>query len=216
MTLGGSVNLSDLSARFYARIVRPRFISERYLLPHIRRVARLEGRDVLDFGCGPACNTFMFQPRHYVGIDVDPGRVAYARRLFPEYRFELCVGTTLPTKAATVDLVFVCGVLHHLSDAECGEIVREFRRVLRPGGQVLVLEPVLSTSWPVHTAVMRLFDAGSFLRDECGYMRLLKDHFDVVLHGTVRTPNLYNTVILTGGLRGLEESRDISGRVHVG
>jgi len=209
------VNLSDLSARFYAKIVRPRFISERYLLPHIRCVARLDGRDVLDFGCGPACNTFMFQPGHYVGIDADPARVAYARRLYPEYRFELCVGTALPIEAATIDLVFACGVLHHLSDAECGEIVREFRRVLRPNGQVLLLEPVLSISWPVHTAIMRLFDAGSFLRDASGYMQLLKEDFDVVLHGTVRTPNLYNTVILTGRLRGLYERQGIYGRVHV-
>jgi len=172
-------------------------------------VAKLEGKDILDFGCGPACNTYMFQPGHYVGIDADPRRVTYARQLFPDYRFELCFGTSLPLEAATVDLVFVCAVLHHLSDTECDELAREFRRVLRPNGQVLVLEPVLSSRRPVRTALKRLFDAGSFLRDECGYQRLLKDQFDLVSHGTIRMPKRY--IVLTGSLRMLHENQDIIG-----
>jgi len=55
-------------------------------------------------------------------------------------------GTQLPLKDASVDIVLVMYVLSHLIPEKQEELVREARRVLRPGGR-LVLEDKDLASW---------------------------------------------------------------------
>src|SRR5262249_59359545 len=54
-------------------------------------------------------------------------------------------GERLPFPAGTFDVVFFCGALHHFERFEV--VLREVRRVLRPGGRLIATgEPAISVA----------------------------------------------------------------------
>lgn len=60
------------------------------------------------------------------------------RERHPRIHFSVGDGRSLPVRDASADRVLLIEVLHHVEDAE--GVLRETRRVLRPGGLVLVEE----------------------------------------------------------------------------
>ena len=94
---------------------------------------------VLDFGCGRGywldhMTTKGLVP---VGIEPDPNRVREAAVYAPAVVGE---GGRLPFADASFGLVWCIHVLHHLDDAAAALV--EVRRVLRPGGHVILAETV--------------------------------------------------------------------------
>jgi ubiquinone/menaquinone biosynthesis C-methylase UbiE len=49
-------------------------------------------------------------------------------------------GACLPFSNGSLDLIHGCGVLHHMEDID--KAAREIRRVLRPGGRAVFIEPL--------------------------------------------------------------------------
>jgi 2-polyprenyl-3-methyl-5-hydroxy-6-metoxy-1,4-benzoquinol methylase len=105
----------------------------------------VQGKTVLDYGCGAGENSLLLASRgaRVTGIDISPELVEIARRrletnhLSGEFRAISGYDTGLPD--ASMDVVFCMAVLHHLDleQARC-----EVLRVLKPGGAVIVQEPV--------------------------------------------------------------------------
>jgi SAM-dependent methyltransferase len=105
-----------------------------------------DGEAILDYGCGPGNDVAGFgahtRARRIVGADVSPSALELARHraalhgLGPE-RVELVRltdgVTTLPFADGEFDFVSSQGVIHHTSDPLA--ILRELRRVLKPGGE---------------------------------------------------------------------------------
>jgi len=77
----------------------------------------------------------------YVGIDLSSSALELARKRFEmegqSGRFVLGSVTELPFADESFDLVYSCGVIHHVPDTQAA--VAEFRRVLRPGGRAVVM-----------------------------------------------------------------------------
>ncbi len=133
----------DVIARFYRyRIIQPSL--DRFVAAWFRRQSRL-----LHAGCGSG--------------EVDGGVLAYAKvtaldispAALERYRghhrdaAELISGSILdiPAPDHSFDGVYSLGVLEHLSRDEIGRALKEFRRVLTPGGRVLLFwPPVLGLS----------------------------------------------------------------------
>lgn len=121
--------------------------SRRYELePHIAELVDFErwaGTDVLEAGCGIATDGIRFVRANarYTGIDFSPTALALARRRLDleggAARFVHGSVDRLPFADASFDLVYSNGVIHHVP--ETGRAIREFHRVLRPGGTVIVM-----------------------------------------------------------------------------
>jgi ubiquinone/menaquinone biosynthesis C-methylase UbiE len=129
------------------------YYDERFAIVHDRRsaaqakaeVERLLGRPlragevVLDPGCGTgwqAAGLRRAAPSVPVlGVDLSAGMLGQARAAgaWPLVQAD---ATRLPVAAGSVDVVVCRGVLHHLPDVPAA--LREWRRVLRPGGAVVV------------------------------------------------------------------------------
>ena len=119
----------------------------RYALePHIPEVVqfgRWADRDVLEVGCGIGTDGARFagSGARYTGVDQTETAISLARRRFDlkelAGRFQSCSATSLPFDDGSFDLVYSHGVVHHIADTESA--VREFHRVLRPGGTALVM-----------------------------------------------------------------------------
>jgi ubiquinone/menaquinone biosynthesis C-methylase UbiE len=108
---------------------------------------RMSGKNVLEVGCGslPACfgisNDLM--PEKYLATDVSKKLLEASRRIDkrPVYLVKSAMAVSLPDRS--FDVIIMRGVLHHLSDPAAA--LKALKRKLKPGGQLLLYEPNLSS-----------------------------------------------------------------------
>ncbi len=106
------------------------------------------GQRVLDLGCGTAALTLMIKRAYadaeVVGLDGDPKVLAIARRKVARagaaIALDCGMAYALPYPDASFDRVLSSLVLHHLTHDDKLRALREVRRVLRPGGELHVLD----------------------------------------------------------------------------
>lgn len=173
----------------------------RYKLePHIIEMARFDdwnGKDVLDVGCGIATDGIRFARAgaRYTGVDPSPAALDLARKRFAheerDATFVQASATELPFPDDTFDLVWSHGVIHHVDDTAAA--VREFHRVLRPGGHAIVMvyhRPSFNYTFTIMfvrrlLAAMLISDRGAQLARKItgedaevidGHRRLLQEH----------------------------------------
>lgn len=105
---------------------------------------RLQKDDyVIDVGCGSgrlAKPLSEYLTGKYLGIDVVPELLEYARGIVarPDWRFEVASGLTIPEKDATANMVCFFSVFTHLLHEETFVYLREAKRVLKPGGKIVL------------------------------------------------------------------------------
>ena len=102
-----------------------------------------EGLAFLDVGCGPGETDAFLEGRvrSLVGVDVAAGMVEQAQRRNPwaEYR-HYAAGDPIPYDDASFDVCFTICVLHHVAVERRPALVKEMKRVCRPGGLIAVFE----------------------------------------------------------------------------
>lgn len=116
--------------------------SAAYLLDHL-----VAGASLLDIGCGPGTITIDFasrlSPASVIGLDASAEVIAKASALASERgvaNVEFVVGDaySLPFEDNTFDVVHTHQTLHHVADPVA--VLREMRRVVKPGGVVAARE----------------------------------------------------------------------------
>ena len=125
------------------------FVGRRRILLQVldRYVGRghKDQRRILDVGCGTGTMlTYLASYGKAQGVDVDEEAVGYCHeRGLADVRQG--AAETLPFDDGSFDLVTALDVIEHLDDDAVA--LREMRRVLRPGGQVLVTVPAHRFMW---------------------------------------------------------------------
>jgi ubiquinone/menaquinone biosynthesis C-methylase UbiE len=106
------------------------------------------GKDVLDFGCGDGPLSLFLatekRPRRILGVDISASAIERARASLaktpvpPEVQVEFVLGTTdaLPIADRSFDTLLAFDCLEHVMSP--GPILREWYRILRPGGRCLI------------------------------------------------------------------------------
>lgn len=130
---------------------------------------------VLDVGCGPGHWTAYLSDHGIdaAGIDPAPEFVTHARRTYPGVRF--CEGRAerLPAPDASVGGLLAWYSLIHLDPPGVATAVTDFRRVLHPGGRLLLGFFEGPSIEPFDHAVVRAFrwpvDALSSIVQDCGF-----------------------------------------------
>ncbi len=109
-----------------------------------RRVTDRRPR-ILDVGCGTGANLLMLSKYGDAeGVDVSEDALAFCRERGLA-NVKLGAAEELPYDDGTFDLVTALDVVEHLDDDLAG--LREMRRVLRPGGRVLLFVPTFMFLW---------------------------------------------------------------------
>ncbi len=101
------------------------------------------GDRVLDLGCAAgAVSHFLSELGcETVGVDAEPLAIEKARGLFPGLRFQLANVARLPFEDASFDKAVAADLVEHLDDETFAAMLRETRRVLRPGGTLSIYTP---------------------------------------------------------------------------
>ncbi len=122
-------------------------------VPRVHRRLALQaavepGHRVLEIGCGTGNLALRVQRMHpaadVVGLDPDPLALARARRKAERaglpVRWDPGTGGDLPYPDESLDRVLSAFMFHHLDEAEKRRTLAEVRRVLRPGGQLHLVD----------------------------------------------------------------------------
>jgi SAM-dependent methyltransferase len=141
--------VKDVPAEYYRRLAENevahwwsrgmRSIMAAFLEPII---AGRTGLRLLDAGCGTggflawAAENGAFS--RLVGVDVSPEAIAIAGRDIPRVELHVASLSRIPLESESFDVVVANDVLQHVHEHEVGRALAEMRRVLAPGGVVLV------------------------------------------------------------------------------
>ena len=111
---------------------------------------------VIDVGCGSGrlpLPLSQYLSGKYLGIDVVPELVEYARNLVkrPDWLFQLVSGLKIPEKDNKADMVCFFSVFTHLLHEESFTYLKEAVRVLKPKGKIIF--SFLEFAIPLHWAV---------------------------------------------------------------
>jgi SAM-dependent methyltransferase len=113
---------------------------------------------LIDVGCGSGRLSkplASYLEGRYLGIDVVPDLLSYARSVIPpnkrNWLFETAKGLRIPAQDGTADMVCFFSVLTHLLHEESYIYLEEAFRVLKPGGAVIIsfLEFYIPSQWIV-------------------------------------------------------------------
>lgn len=131
----------------------------------------LQGRDVVELGCGTGKNTvFLAQhARSLVGLDFSPGMLGQARRRIGDAHVRFVqhdIRKPWPLADESSDIVVANLVLEHVQ--ELGRIFAEVARILRPGGELLICE--------LHPERQRRGAQAQFQDAATGAVRLIEAH----------------------------------------
>ena len=138
---------SGASRRVEAIYLTPDVVRQREHAIH--RLAPQPGERVLDIGCGPGLTTLALAsavgPHGSVhAVDIAEPMLALARNRCatqPQVHFEHQDVTQLPHADGVFDIALATQVYEYLPDVD--QALRELRRVVRPGGRVLLVD----TDW---------------------------------------------------------------------
>jgi SAM-dependent methyltransferase len=133
----------DLAARYRkrTRFARQRIRNVFSLLPGV------DGLRIVDIGSG--MGTFAIEAGRLgarsIGVDLAPAALVAARRVAAaegvRASFVRADAAELPLVADSVDVVVAADLTEHLDDVTLGRVLREARRVLRAGGNLVLYTP---------------------------------------------------------------------------
>jgi ubiquinone/menaquinone biosynthesis C-methylase UbiE len=96
---------------------------------------------VLDAGCGDGARTLANLPTGRVGLDVSRRGLELAEARVSDARLLQADMTAIPLADGSVDAVTAYHAVFHVPRESQPEVYREFVRVLRPGGRLLMTLP---------------------------------------------------------------------------
>ncbi len=107
----------------------------------VKKFVCLEGRKILDIGCGIGIYTAKFGELNLetYGTDTDKDTIDLAKKLNPDINFVVSPAETQPFEDNFFDVVFLHEVLEHVSDDK--KTAAESLRVLKPQGQIVIFVP---------------------------------------------------------------------------
>ena len=202
------------SAGFFADLEQYHF-EKLHHLPRLVPFERFRGRRVLEVGCGAGTDLIRFARNgaNVAGVDLAPSSIALAATNFAlenrAAQLAVADGQALPFRDGSFDLVYAHGVVQYTTDDRA--LVRECRRVLRPGGMA-VFQVYNRISWlnalskltkvdleHADAPVLKKYSIREFrgLLDGFARVRIIPERFPVRtrLHGGLKA-TLYNTLFV--------------------
>jgi SAM-dependent methyltransferase len=96
---------------------------------------------VLDVGCGDGARTLANLPDDSIGVDISRRGLELAAETVPGARLLQSEMRSLPLRDDVVDAITAYHAVFHVPRADHPAVYREFTRVLRPGGRLLMTLP---------------------------------------------------------------------------
>ena len=153
----------------------------------------IAGCNVLDLACGEGFGSAMLANRaaKVWGVDIDHAAVTHASQRYSQDNLEYCIGScvNIPLPDGSVDAVVSFETIEHHDEHE--KMMIEIRRVLRPGGVLIISSPDRKV-YSDERKFKNEFHVKELYAEE--FTALLNDHFKYVKIGGQRI--VYGSLII--------------------
>jgi 2-polyprenyl-3-methyl-5-hydroxy-6-metoxy-1,4-benzoquinol methylase len=160
---------SSIKPGYYDQIFRRRRgIQSKWHWLKFTHIAALLGNyaALLDVGCGPGSFISLLDPeKTAVGIDLDPGQIAYANKTYGTKKhcfLRQKAEARFPFKDESFDVITIIEVIEHITRDQAFRMLNEARRVLKPGGRVILSTPNYAGLWPVLELIVNKVSSVSY------------------------------------------------------
>ncbi|HVF80716.1 MAG TPA: class I SAM-dependent methyltransferase, partial [Flavisolibacter sp.] len=137
------VEYGDGGAAFFKRYDEFRYKTEGHILGELDKID-FKNKDLLEIGIGQAADSEQIVKRgaNYYGIDLTETSIQRIKDRFKLYNLpykevQIANAEKIPYQDNFFDIVYSHGVIHHSPNIE--KIVDEIHRVLKPGGQAVIM-----------------------------------------------------------------------------
>ncbi|RJX20468.1 MAG: class I SAM-dependent methyltransferase [Desulforudis sp.] len=138
-----------------------------------------QGVSILDVGCGTG-DIVKYIPDfcNYIGIDFNKKYIEKAKRKYGyKHKFFLADASKQYLMNDNIDICFCFGVLHHLDDVSCRNLLTNAYKLLKHGGYYVCIEPCYFPDQDWFKKMILRWDRGVYVRDLKGYESLMIDLF---------------------------------------
>jgi SAM-dependent methyltransferase len=156
----------------FQRAVAGNSLRRKILQNHVRAKA---GDKVIDIGCGPAQTLQCLPGVQYIGFDINPDYIAFARRTYGN-KGTFVVGDTRSLRGDSrfrdADIVMAIGVLHHLDDEDAADCIQFAHDALKSGGRFITHDACWIPNQGAFSRYIMSKDRGRNIRTEQQYRQL--------------------------------------------
>jgi len=96
-----------------------------------------------------------------------------------------------PVSDGVIDYILIISVLHHIPDSNIHAYFEEFKRILKPDGKIILIEPYICDKINFRSRLMCFLDRGKYIRREEEYLNLFQQH-----HFNARTMKKYSQLLI--------------------
>jgi SAM-dependent methyltransferase len=147
-------------------------LRRRVIQNHVRAKA---GDKVIDIGCGPAQALQCLPDVEYLGLDINPDYIGFARRTLGS-KGTFVVGDTRSLRGDSqfkdADIVMAIAVLHHLDDEDAAQCIRFAYDALKTRGRFISHDPCWIPNQGALSKYIMSNDRGRNIRTEQQYRQL--------------------------------------------
>lgn len=166
------------------KIIELNFVKEKKIISNFFDLS--SKKKILDIGCGPGEFAKLFNNLDYHGIDISDIYIKYASKN-NKGNFQVMDATDLKFPNNSFDYILIMAILHHLDDRAMNKVLSEAKRVLRPGGKLLIMEDANVVELEnLFVKFFQKFDYGDFIRTPKEYQEAISKVFTISQAGTFR------------------------------
>ncbi len=129
---------------------------------------------VLDYGCGVGFFCKLFNPKKYIGLEINKNFIKRAKKINKGYSFFDLQDKKIINYKNKIDTVFINNVLHHMSNNQIDRALKFLKKNSKKNTKFLIIEPLFPKSFFSLQFFLKALDIGNFMRKEEGYLNSLK------------------------------------------
>ena len=135
---------------------------------------------VLDFGCGAGYFSSLFNPKKYVGIDINKSFINLAKTKFINHKFYNFDQKKLLKKYKNkIDFILINNVIHHLDKRQLKENFLFIKKNCKKNTTLIIIEPLMPKKFFSFEFFMKVLDIGNFITNQNGYKKRLKSYIKI-------------------------------------
>ena len=146
----------------------------------IKQLNLNKGDTLLDIGCGTAFILDYLSDIKYFGLDISAEYISAANSKYSGKGIFTCgiLNASMASKLPKFDAILLQGVLHHLTDQEINDLFALSKKILKPGGKIVTVDPCFLAKQNVIARFFVRQDRGKNVKTQAGYVDIAKVHFE--------------------------------------
>jgi SAM-dependent methyltransferase len=133
---------------------------------------------ILDVGCGPGTNAFLFQEYDYTGTDIDQGYISWASNHRPGRYQAIDCRQLDECLMPGYDLIVCNSLFHHLDEHDCKRTLAAIARLLQPAGYFIFIDMYVTPEEGIGNWLAR-HDRGIWPKSRDENRALISSHFHI-------------------------------------